>query len=340
MTDKMFTVNIDVYYGLNFFQQALENIRNQTYSNLEIIISNNGALPEIQDFIKDQARADPRIQVINYQNNIYDSQDPELRTFIICNDALKKAQGDFFFYQSYDDLMALDYVEKIVQLFCEDDNCMSAAGLPISIYGDNTIGEEELIDRKDNLRPRMMAGHELALDVVNNGDFFSAPGTIFAFRTEFLRRKGGFHRSIEMSQLYGMVPFGRTGFDDSAIFYWRRGDFQLNKILGQSGYVGVKELYDLLKDFDLYNRWLVFGEVNALKVIQYCKQSVCRDAAQNFLINFTELRFKGVAKNLRVVFLKAYFWMAIPNTFWGGKKYFIYTLYQSIKNILLPRSKK
>ena len=42
MTDKMFTVNIDVYYGLNFFQQALENIRNQTYSNLEIIISNNG----------------------------------------------------------------------------------------------------------------------------------------------------------------------------------------------------------------------------------------------------------------------------------------------------------
>ena len=54
MTDKMFTVNIDVYYGLNFFQQALENIRNQTYSNLEIIISNNGALPEIQDFIKDQ----------------------------------------------------------------------------------------------------------------------------------------------------------------------------------------------------------------------------------------------------------------------------------------------
>jgi hypothetical protein len=335
MKDKMFTVHIDVYYGLNFFQQALENIRNQTYSNLQIIISNNGALPEIQSYIAEQAGADPRIQVINYENNIFDSRDPELRTFIICNDALNKAQGDFFFYQSYDDLMALDYVEKMVQLFSEDGNCMSVAGLPISIYGDNKVGEEELIDRKDNLRPRMMDGHELALDVVNHGNFFSAPGTIFSFRTDFLKCKGGFHRSIEMSQLYGMVPFGRTGFDESAIFYWRRGDFQLNKILMKSGYVGLKELYELLKDFDLRNRWLEFGETNAMKVIQHLKKSACSDAAQNFLTNMAELRFKGVAENLRVAFFKLYFWMAIPKAFWSAKKFYIYTLYESLRKILL-----
>jgi len=340
MPDKMFTVSIDVFYGLNFFQKALENIRNQTYSNLEIIISNNGASPEIQAYIQNQARIDSRIQLIDYENNIYDSRDPELRTFIICNDALNKAQGDFFFYQSYDDLMALDYVEKMVQLFSEDDNCMSAAGLPISIYGDNRIGEEELINRIDNLRPRIMDGHKLALDVANDGKFFSAPGTIFSFRTEFLRDKGGFHRSIEMSQLYGIVPFGRTGFDESAIFYWRRGDFQLNKILSQSGYVGVKELYDLVKDFDLYDRWLEFGETNAITVLQFCKKSVCRDAAHNFLINIAELRIKAVAANLRVVFFKTYFWMAIPKTFWSTKKYYIYTFYQSIKSILFWRPKQ
>ena len=39
--NKIFTIHIDVFYGLEFFQQALHNIRNQTYSNLEIIISNN-----------------------------------------------------------------------------------------------------------------------------------------------------------------------------------------------------------------------------------------------------------------------------------------------------------
>ena len=43
--------------------------------------------------------------------------------------------------------------EKMVKLFNEDKDCMSAAGLPISIYSDNSIGEEELINRTINLRP-------------------------------------------------------------------------------------------------------------------------------------------------------------------------------------------
>ena len=337
--NKIFTIHIDVFYGLEFFQQALYNIRNQTYSNLEIIISNNGALPEIQDFIKEQAQLDSRIKVINYKNNIFDMNDPELRTFIICNDALDEARGEFFYYQSYDDLMSLDYIEKMVKLFHEDENCMSAAGLPISIYEDNTIGEEELIDRTINLRPRMIDGVELALDSINGGNYFSAPGTIFSFRTKFLREKGGFHRSIELSQLFGMVPFGKTGFDETAIFYWRRGDHQLNKILTDNGFAGVKELYDLLDDFDIYNRWLEFGETNAINVVNYCKKAVCHDAAQKFLKNLAELRFNAVMENLKIVSLKLYFWQSIPAVFLLGKKYFIYTLYQSIKNIILFRRK-
>ena len=46
------------------------------------MISNNGALPEIQDFIKEQAQIDSRIKVINYQQNIFVIKDPELRTYI------------------------------------------------------------------------------------------------------------------------------------------------------------------------------------------------------------------------------------------------------------------
>tara|TARA_Y100001936_G_C16094101_1_gene689974 strand:+ start:4041 stop:5072 length:1032 start_codon:yes stop_codon:yes gene_type:complete len=335
--NKIFTVHIDVFYGLEFFQQSLHNIRNQTYSDLEIIISNNGALPEIQDFIREQAQIDSRIKVINYQQNIFDFKDPELKTYIICNDALDVAKGEFFYYQSYDDLMSLDYIEKMVKLFNEDEKCMSAAGLPISIYADNRVGEEELLNRTTNLRPRMIDGVELALDTIHGGNFFSAPGTIFSFRTNFLREKGGFHRSVEFSQLYGMVPFGKTGFDETAIFYWRRGDHQLNKILTNNGYAGVNELYDLLEDFDIFNRWLEFGQINAINVINYCKRAVCHDAAQKFLINLAELRFKAVIENLKIVSFKLYFWQSIPKVFWTAKKYFIFTLYKSIKKIILFR---
>ena len=335
MSEQLFSIHIDVYYGLDFFQQALKNIRNQTYPNIEIIISNNGALPEIQDFIKEQAQVDSRIKVLNYERNIFDFKDPMLCYLTMSKDALEIAKGEFFYYQSYDDLMSLDYIEKMVKLFNEDEKCMSAAGLPISIYADNRVGEEELLNRTKNLRPRMIDGVELALDSINGGNYFSAPGTIFAFRTKFLREKGGMHRSAEFSQLYGMVPFGRTGFDETAIFYWRRGDFQLNKILTNNGWCGAQELYDLLNDFNLYNRWLEFGEANAINVINYCKKSVCRDAAQVFFTNLAEFRFKSVLANLKVVFFKRHFWTSIPEVFWSAKKYYLFTMYQSFKKIIL-----
>ena len=47
-----FTVLIDVFWGLQFFQEALWHIQNQTYQNLEIIIANNGANNEITQFIE------------------------------------------------------------------------------------------------------------------------------------------------------------------------------------------------------------------------------------------------------------------------------------------------
>ena len=335
MPEHLFSIHIDVYYGLDLFRQALKNIRNQTYPNIEIIISNNGALPEIQDFIKEQAQVDSRIKVLNYERNIFDFKDPMLCYLTMSKDALEIAKGEFFYYQSYDDLMSLDYIEKMVKLFNEDEKCMSAAGLPISIYADNRVGEEELLNRTKNLRPRMIDGVELALDSINGGNYFSAPGTIFAFRTKFLREKGGMHRSAEFSQLYGMVPFGRTGFDETAIFYWRRGDFQLNKILTNNGWCGAQELYDLLNDFNLYNRWLEFGEANAINVINYCKKSVCRDAAQVFFTNLAEFRFKSVLANLKVVFFKRHFWTSIPEVFWSAKKYYLFTMYQSFKKIIL-----
>ena len=132
-----------------------------------------------------------------------------------------------------------------------------------------------------------------------------------------------------------MVPFGRTGFDETAIFYWRRGDFQLNKILTNNGWCGAQELYDLLNDFNLYNRWLEFGEANAINVINYCKKSVCRDAAQVFFTNLAEFRFKSVLANLKVVFFKRHFWTSIPEVFWSAKKYYLFTMYQSFKKIIL-----
>ncbi|SVD35278.1 uncharacterized protein METZ01_LOCUS388132, partial [marine metagenome] len=40
---SIFTVHIDVFFNLPLFREAIKSIQDQTYQNMEIIISNNGA---------------------------------------------------------------------------------------------------------------------------------------------------------------------------------------------------------------------------------------------------------------------------------------------------------
>ena len=159
------------------------------------------------------------------------------------NAGLRAATGDYVWYQSDDDWIADDYAEKMVRLFQENAECITAAGLPVA----GGAGGEgvEAGRRKTNLRPRYMPGHEVALDYLRGGKMFSAPGSILTIKRDVLVKAGGFHRCLEWSQLFGIVPFGVTGFDESALFYWRRHEGQLNKQLSARGWLGNEDTFSL-----------------------------------------------------------------------------------------------
>ncbi|SVC07933.1 uncharacterized protein METZ01_LOCUS260787, partial [marine metagenome] len=279
---SIFTINIDVFYNLPLFREAIKAIQDQTYQNLEIIISNNGADQEITDFILETQKADKRVKVLTYEKNMFIYDDPHKFYEVINNASLKIAEGEFIFFQSYDDLLSLDYAERMVKLFNDNSECISAAGLPVSIDKENNIAQEELYERVSNLRPRYMPGHKMILDHLNpiGGRMFSSPGTMFTFRKDMLNKFGGFHRSAEYADLYGIVPFGITGFDEEAIFYWRRHEGQLSQELFARGWVGAKELDSMLIDFHIRDRWSnSFGEDVAQYVVSRISSQINKAAA-------------------------------------------------------------
>ncbi|SVD66324.1 uncharacterized protein METZ01_LOCUS419178, partial [marine metagenome] len=221
---SLFTVQTDVFFGLPLFRETIKSIQDQTYQNLEIIISNNGAGQEITDFISETKKTDKRVKVITYEKNIFSYDDPSEFCHVGYNNALKIAEGKYMYLISYDDKIALDYIERMARLFDENPECITAAGLPIRIDKEGRVIQGEIYERSKrshNLRPRYMPGHEMVLDYLDpaGGKIFSTPGMIFAFRKDALIKYGGFHRAGEISHLYGLVPFGITGFDEEAIFY-------------------------------------------------------------------------------------------------------------------------
>jgi glycosyltransferase involved in cell wall biosynthesis len=293
---SIFTVHIDVFFNLPLFREAIKSIQDQTYQNMEIIISNNGADQEITDFILETKKVDKRVKVLTYENNIFSYDDPLEYCDLLYNNALKIAEGKYHFRQSYDDIMALDYIERMARLFDENTECISAAGLPIRIDIEGRVRQEETtVLASHNLRPRYMPGHEMALDCLDpeGGKMFSAPGTIFSFRKNALIKYGGFHRAGDTCHLYGLAPFGITGFDEEAIFYARSHSGQLNKELYQRGWAGVKEDYSLLNDFKIRERWSSsFGEDVARYVVSRISSSVYENGAVCTVICFFNFNFK------------------------------------------------
>jgi len=313
MSHPVFTIVLDTYYRPAMLRQAVEALIRQSYSYLEIILINNGATPETVDYLREVAAQDERVKLIHFAENQYTPDDPLKMLDTCLNAGLKAATGDYIWYQSDDDWIADDYAEKMVRLFQGNAECITAAGLPVAVNAEGKVMEAG--QRKTNLRPRYMPGHEVALDYLRGGNMFSAPGSIFTIRRDVLVKAGGFHRAFEWSQLFGIVPFGVSGFDESAVLYWRRHEGQLNKQLTARGWIGTKEKSSLLKDWEIERRWQVFGSDIAREVVTGLRNQVCKTAARWFAINLVHLRLRTSWRIMKLIWNHLRFWREILASF-------------------------
>lgn len=261
---SLFTIITFAYYNLGILKKTINSFIEQTYQNIEIIIVDNGSLNDVKKYLKSLKKY-KRIKIIELKKNIFSRSDPELITQYCGSLALNETKGEYVLFQSYDDPISNDYIQKMVKLFEENPKCMSAAGLPVNIDINDKINFSDIYERKSNYRNQYMSGRELAkLCIEGKNKFFSAPGTIFSFRTDFFRKYGGFkHKAIELSHLYGMVPFGETGFDKTAYSFWRRHPNQFHLELEKNFYSPIDYYMDFLLNSDFLKNWRLMSDKDA-----------------------------------------------------------------------------
>lgn len=320
-TRPVFTAILDTYYRPALLKEAVDALRRQTYPYLEIILVDNGSTPETVVYLLAVAREDHRIKLVHFKENQYSLDDPLKMLDTCLNAALTVATGDFVWYQADDDLVADDYAEKMVRLFEDNPKCTTAAGLPVSINDSGHVLESG--PRTSNIRPRYMSGLELAQDSLRGGrTLFNAPGTIFTIRRDVLVQSGGFNRAIELSHLYGIVPFGITGFDETALFYWRRHEGQLNKALSARGWLGIDETRAIMRDWLIGRRWQVFGDEAAREVVARVERQLSLTTGKWFINNLLSGRFTASLRIARKIWYRPDFWgFALRHLLtWMGKK--------------------
>jgi len=115
------SVIMSVYNGEKYLREAIDSILNQTFTDFEFIIVNDGSTDNSLEIIK--SYEDERIKIINNEQNIGLTKS--------LNKALKQARGEYIARQDADDISFPNRFEEQVKYFVEH---LEMALLGTSIY--------------------------------------------------------------------------------------------------------------------------------------------------------------------------------------------------------------
>jgi len=332
----LFTVIIDTFNRPDYLNEAVNAVLGQTYKNIELILINNGATLETIDYLVSVEKQYKNISLIHFKENQFSFNDPQMMLDTCLNAALKLSRGEYIFYQSDDDLIAKDYVDKMVGLFKNNGECITAAGRVLSV--DENMNET--IPVHHNIRPRYMPGHLLSLQhlFVSGQIMLSVPGVYFTVKRDALINAGGFHRALDALYLYGILPFGVTGFDETTEFYWRRHSGQLNKMLTKKAiFIGPNTTLDGIEEWELEKKWTKHTDKRlAKKVINKIKELSSRHAASIFILNVFRFNINTCFQIIKRVGGLKYFWLFLPKSFF---EYINEIIFKYIRKIIINRIK-
>ena len=161
---------------------AIDSVRRQTYDNWELCLADDGStLPHVRGVLEHYARSDARIKVVHRALNGHISR--------ASNSALALASGSWIVLLDHDDLLAPHALFCVVdainrnpraKLIYSDEDKVDLKGLRQSPYF------------KPDWNPYLFLSHNMISHLA-------------AYRTDLVRRIGGFRTGLEGSQDYDLA---------------------------------------------------------------------------------------------------------------------------------------
>lgn len=111
MENKLISIIIPLYNNEKFIGKCLDSVINQIYSNIEVIVVNDGSTDNSGNIVKQYTMKDKRIKLINKKNSgVSDTR----------NIGLENAHGEYVCFSDADDILSPDYVSYMLSLMIED----------------------------------------------------------------------------------------------------------------------------------------------------------------------------------------------------------------------------
>lgn len=142
MERDIITIIIPIYKVEKYLKKCVQSVINQTYSNLEIILVDDGSPDNCGKICDDYAKEDKRIKVIHKLNGgLSDAR----------NKGLDIATGKYVYFLDSDDSISKDAIKYLYHII-KENNADIAIGKMKEVFKENYSFNQEEILLKENLK--------------------------------------------------------------------------------------------------------------------------------------------------------------------------------------------
>jgi glycosyltransferase involved in cell wall biosynthesis len=183
-TKPRVSVGLPVYNAEKYLEKAIDSILAQTYTDFELIISDNASVDRTQEICRSYAAQDPRVH--------YHRNDKNLGAVPNFNRVLALSSSEYHKWAPYDDLIAPDFLARCVEVLDRNPDvvlCYSRA----KVIDEHGAYEVDYDPGPDTTSPKP---HERFRNLILHPEY--AIQQMGLIRTEILKKIGG-HQSYPSS---------------------------------------------------------------------------------------------------------------------------------------------
>lgn len=210
------SIIMPVFNAVNYIDNAIESIINQSYKNFELIIVDDGATDGTGEKCQDYAREYPNIIYIRQKN---------AGTCAARNKGIAIAKGEYIAFADHDDVYLEDYLLELIGLADRDSLDIVKCGVFYKeTYADGQCRSKKEVFRKTTLTREELVKRYNALPI----SYFGVWNTLY--RTDILKKYNvRFPESIRHGQEdyffnTEIIPYiNKVGFSDRVLYrHYRR----------------------------------------------------------------------------------------------------------------------
>ena len=282
--EDLISVVVPVYNVENYVKECLDSILVQSYSNLQIIIVNDGSTDQSGIICEEYAKKDSRVEYVYQKNKGLSAAR---------NKGISCAKGEFICFVDSDDYVHKKYVECLYYGMINNNADMSMCGY---------IRDGFFVEKKDNnIKCNIYDGKEMMRN------FYSFDVLLNVAWNKLYRKKAFLNERFPEGMLYEdfalnariMYSCNRIAICDQELYFYRRN----RQGITLSSF-SEKQL-DALKQIE--NRMLYFKEIGEESIYRRFLQEFEIVNLRLFYLTKRFLKKKSLEKQLRSSYKNYYF---------------------------------